>query len=182
DLLRPARRVAEALPADVVGDLDQPVVCALGALAALERAVGAHEGGLGDVLGVGLVVEDGQRVAVDSVHVLPVQPLEGAVDGTRSLREQGSHRCVDTVFCSFLRFALATVLQRARLGGGYPRCLTSDDFGAILALCGAIFADTLAAGGGWKVLPTLGGDFGPPRMRTRERERGTIVCGSRRPR
>ena len=35
DLLGPPRRVAEALAADVVGDLDQPVVRALGALAAL---------------------------------------------------------------------------------------------------------------------------------------------------
>ena len=87
DLLGPPRSVAEALAADVVGDLDQPVVGALWAFAALERAVGAHEGGLGDVLRVGFVVHDGQRVAVDGVNVLLVEALEGAVDGTRSLRE-----------------------------------------------------------------------------------------------
>ena len=70
DLLRSARRVAEALAADVVGDLDQPVVRRVRALAALERAVGVEEGRLGDVLGVGLVVEDGEGVAVDVVDVL----------------------------------------------------------------------------------------------------------------
>ena len=81
DLLRAARRVAEALPADVVRDLDQPVVRAIRALAALERAVGAEERRLGDVLRVGLVVQDRERVAVDGMDVPLVELLEGAVSG-----------------------------------------------------------------------------------------------------
>jgi hypothetical protein len=46
------------------------------ALTALERAVRVEEGRLGDVLRVGLVVQDGEGVAVDGVHVLRVEPLE----------------------------------------------------------------------------------------------------------
>ena len=103
DLLRAALRVAEALPADVVGDLDQPVVRKVGALPAGEGAVGREERDLGDVLGVGLVVQDGQRVAIDRVHVLLVQPLEGAVCAGRSLREERRHVPVDAVSRQNLR-------------------------------------------------------------------------------
>ena len=81
DLLRAARRVAEALPADVVRDLDQPVVRAVRALAALEGAVGAEEGRLRDVFRVGLVVQDRERVAVDGMDVPLVELLEGALSG-----------------------------------------------------------------------------------------------------
>jgi hypothetical protein len=97
DFVRAALRVAEALSADVVRDLDQPVVRELGALAAAECAVGGEEGGLGDVLGVGLVVEDRQRIAVDRVHVLFVEPLEGAVCARWSLREEWCHVPGDAV-------------------------------------------------------------------------------------
>ena len=103
DLLRAARRVAEALPADVVRDLDQPVVRAMRALAALERAVGVEEGRLGDVLGVGLVVEDRERVAVDGVDVPSVELLEGALGGALGWREQGRHCWRDAFRRSFLR-------------------------------------------------------------------------------
>ena len=71
-----ARRVAEALATNVVGDLDQPVVRRVRALTALERAVRVEESRLGDVLRVGLVVQDGDGVPVDGVHVLGVEPLE----------------------------------------------------------------------------------------------------------
>jgi hypothetical protein len=81
DLAWAPRRVAESLATDVVGDLDQPVVRRVRALATLVGAVGVEEGRLGDVLGVGLVVEDGQGVAVDRVDVIAIKPFEGAVCG-----------------------------------------------------------------------------------------------------
>jgi hypothetical protein len=71
-----------------VRDLDQPVVRGVRAFAAPVGAVGAEEGGLGGVLRVGLVVEDGEGVAVDRVYVLLVEPLEGAVSAARTLREE----------------------------------------------------------------------------------------------
>ena len=91
DLLRATRRVAEALSADVVRDLDQPVVWAMRALAALEGAVGAEERRLGDVLGIGLAVQDREGVAVDGVDMLLVELLEGAIGGALGLRDRGSH-------------------------------------------------------------------------------------------
>jgi hypothetical protein len=102
DLLRSARRVAEALPARVVRDLDQPVVRAMRALAALERTIGVEERRLGDVLGVGLVVQDCERVAVDRVDVPPVELLEGALGGALGMREHGRHCWRDAVEGSFL--------------------------------------------------------------------------------
>ena len=103
DLLRAARRVAEALPADVVRDLDQPVVRAVRSLAALEGAVGAEERRLRDVFGVGLVVQDRERVAVDGMDVPLVELLEGALSGALRLRERGSHGWIDAVGRCFLR-------------------------------------------------------------------------------
>src|SRR5207237_5003660 len=49
-------------------------------LAAPLRAVGVEEGRLRDVLGVGRVAEDGERVAVDVARVAAVEPLERFVD------------------------------------------------------------------------------------------------------
>ena len=79
DLARPARALAEALPADVVRDRDQPVERLIRTGAALECTIGVEEGGLSDVLGVRRVAEHGARVAVDLADVPPVQPLERAV-------------------------------------------------------------------------------------------------------
>ena len=105
DLAGAARRVAEALSADVVRDLDQPVVRRVRALTALEGAVGVEEGRLGDVLRVGLVVEDGEGVAVDGVDVLAVEPLEGAVSGATACCEERGHRRLDAACAQILRFA-----------------------------------------------------------------------------
>jgi hypothetical protein len=80
-----------------VRDLDQPVVRGVRAFAALEGSVGAEEGRLGDVLCVGLVVEDGEGVAIDGVDVLLVEPLEGAVSSARALREEMGHRRLDAL-------------------------------------------------------------------------------------
>jgi hypothetical protein len=74
---------AEALPALVVGDLEQPVAGLLRLLAADERPVGAQEGRLGRVLGVGLIPHDGQDVAIDLVHVASVEALERTVSRRR---------------------------------------------------------------------------------------------------
>src|SRR5207248_3792414 len=93
DLVRAALRLPEALPADVVGDRDEPVLGGARLLSALERAVGVHEGRLRDVLRVGLVAEDDERVAVDVTRVLFVEPLEGSV---RALaRQDGRHTLKD---------------------------------------------------------------------------------------
>jgi hypothetical protein len=73
DLGRTPLRLPEPLSADVVGDGDEPVLGIPGPLSALDGAVGVHERGLRDVLGVGLVAEDDQRVAVDVACVLLVQ-------------------------------------------------------------------------------------------------------------
>jgi hypothetical protein len=79
DLVRAALRLAEALPADVVRDRDQPVLGVPRALAAFEGAIGVHEGRLGDILGVRLVAQDDQRVAIHVAGVLSVELLEGPV-------------------------------------------------------------------------------------------------------
>ena len=115
DLLGAARGVAEALAADVVRDLDQPVVRLVRALAALEGAVGAEERLLRDVFGVGLVVEDREGVAVDRVDVLRVHPLEGAVSSSRSLREDGGHCLVRRSLRHFLAVC-----------SGHGSCRTGD--------------------------------------------------------
>src|SRR4029453_1120675 len=91
DLLRAAGRVAEALPAGVVCDLDQPVVRAMRALAALERAVGVEERRLGDVLGVALVVEDRERVAVNGVDMPTVELFQGELGGALGGRARWGH-------------------------------------------------------------------------------------------
>ena len=90
DLGRAALRLAETLPADVVRDRDQPVLRGARALALLHRAVGVEEGRLRDVLGVGLVAQDDERVAIDVAGVLAIEPLEGAVRA-EALRENGCH-------------------------------------------------------------------------------------------
>jgi hypothetical protein len=90
DLGRPPRGGPEALAAFVVRDLDQPVVRLDRTVAAAEGAVGAEEGGLRDVLGVGLVVEDRERVAVHVVDVALVEPLEGSIR-VWTLDEEGGH-------------------------------------------------------------------------------------------
>jgi hypothetical protein len=96
-LLRTVAGLAPAHPADVVRDRDEPVVWAVRAVASLERAVGVHERRLGDVLRVGRVRQQGERVLVDVARVALVELFEGAVgappglgqgrpfEGTRSL-------------------------------------------------------------------------------------------------
>jgi len=78
-LLRPPRLGAEALQADVVRDLDQPVERRARVLTALERAVGVEERRLRDVLRVGAVAQHPVRVPVDVRGVAPVEALEGMV-------------------------------------------------------------------------------------------------------
>src|SRR5262249_14245813 len=73
DLVGPALRLAEALPANVVGDREQPAPGPLGPDAAVEGAVGVEEGRLRDVLRVRGVVEHRGRVAV---HVPDVARVE----------------------------------------------------------------------------------------------------------
>ena len=81
DLVRPAAGLAPAHPADVVRDRDQPVVRLVRPLAALVGAVGVEERRLSDVLGVGGVGREGERVLVDLARVLAVELLEGRVGG-----------------------------------------------------------------------------------------------------
>ena len=171
DLARAARRVAEALAADVVRDLDQPVVGCARALASLERAVRVEEGGLGGVLGVGLVLEDGQGVAVDGVDVLAVEPLEGAVGGWAACFEERGHRRLDAVRAPFLRFApghgcrLVGRARAARLGRRASSC-------SHLAQTRNSFGGRLEAG--WRVelsIPSQGGDVGVVVLRRFARER-----------
>ena len=90
DLVGTALRLAEALPADVVRDRDQPVLRVPRALAALVRAIGVQEGRLRHVLGVGRLPQDRERVAIDVTDVLPVDALERAVRA-QLLREEGRH-------------------------------------------------------------------------------------------
>ena len=78
-LLRPPRVGAEALQADVVRDLDQPVERRARVLTALERAVCVEERRLRDVLGVRAVAEHPVRVPVDVRRVPPIEALEGMV-------------------------------------------------------------------------------------------------------
>ena len=91
DLVRAARRLAEALPADVVGDRDQPVPRRLRPLAALVGAVGVHERRLRDVLGVVRAAQHRERVAVDVRDVLAVEALERAVGRAGAVRAAASH-------------------------------------------------------------------------------------------
>jgi len=76
DLLRPPRRGAEPLQADVVRDRDEPVQRRVRLVPALERAVRVHERDLGHVLRVRAVAEHPVRVAVDVRRVPSVQALE----------------------------------------------------------------------------------------------------------
>src|SRR5207253_6488645 len=90
DLPRAAPRLAEALPADVVGNRDQPVLQLLRPLAALERAVGVQEGRLRRVLGLAGIAQHGERVAVHVAGVAPVDALERALLVATS-SEDGRH-------------------------------------------------------------------------------------------
>ena len=69
--------LTEALAHDVVGDGDQPVRGLPRPLAALERAEGVDKRCLGDVLCVGVVAENGVRVAIHLADVVPVEIVEG---------------------------------------------------------------------------------------------------------
>jgi hypothetical protein len=82
--------LAEALAADVVRDRDQPVLRLLRALAVFVGAVGVQEGGLGDVLGVGLVAKDDEGIAIDVPRMLAVEALERPVRAD-AVREKGRH-------------------------------------------------------------------------------------------
>ena len=113
DLVRPALRLAEALAADVVRDRDQPVLRRAGALALLERAVGVQEGRLGDVLGVGFVTQDDERVAVHVARVLAIEALEGAVRA-EALRENWRHTYEDALFAGNLHPAEGLFDRRRR--------------------------------------------------------------------
>ena len=90
DLARAPLRLAEALAADVVRDRDQPVLRGARAFALLHRAVRVEEGRLRDVLGVGLVAQHDERVAVDVSRVLAVEPLEVAVRA-ETFGQNGGH-------------------------------------------------------------------------------------------
>jgi hypothetical protein len=124
DLARASRRLPEALAADVVRDLDQPVVRCVRSLAALERSIGVEEGRLGDVLGVGLVLKNGERVAVDRVDVPAVEAFEGGVGGAAAGCEERGHRRLDAVPAPILRFAPRhwCGLGRAALHRARPSC------------------------------------------------------------
>ena len=80
-LLRPSLGLAEALPADVVCDRDQPVLRRLRALAVLHRAERVQERRLRHILGVLRVSQHRERVAVDVTDVALVHPLELTVGG-----------------------------------------------------------------------------------------------------
>ena len=80
NLVGPPTGLPPAHPADVVRDLDQPVVGLRRLPAALEGAIGVQEGLLRDVFGVRRVSEHGQRVLVDLGDVLTVEALEGVVE------------------------------------------------------------------------------------------------------
>ena len=79
DLARAPGGGAEALAADVVGDRDQPVPGLLRPCARLVRAIGVEECRLDDVLGVRVVREHGERIAIDVLDVSLVQALERTV-------------------------------------------------------------------------------------------------------
>ena len=78
--MRPTARLAPAHPANVVRDLDQPVVRLLGPLAPLERPVGVQERLLGDVLRVRGTAQNREGVLVDLGDVLAIEALEGSVE------------------------------------------------------------------------------------------------------
>ena len=76
DLLDAPARGCVARARHVVRDLDQPVVRLERFLAACERAVGVHERRLRDVLRVGGITKERERVVVDVLDVASVQRLE----------------------------------------------------------------------------------------------------------
>jgi hypothetical protein len=95
--------LAEPLPADVVGDGDQPVLGLLWPAPLLDiGAIGVQERRLGDVLGVGGIPHDGERVPIHVSDVSFVEALEGPVRA-RPRRQQGGHALVDTRSAGILR-------------------------------------------------------------------------------
>ena len=76
-------------------DRDQPVVRSQWLLAALQGPEGVEERRLRDVLGVGLVPQDAEGVAVDVGRMAAVEPLEGPVH-VRLLPQKGRHVKCDT--------------------------------------------------------------------------------------
>lgn len=114
--LRPSRRRAEALQADVVRDLDQPVERRVWLLPPLERAERVEERRLHDVLRVRTVAEHPVRVAIDVRRVTPVQPVEGVVQARRS-----RHAHQDARFRENLRLATQGLwLEASGSGCGWP--------------------------------------------------------------
>ena len=102
DLGRPARGLPEALPADVVGDRDQPVLRRSRLLSRLHGAVRVHERRLRDVLRIGRVPADRERVAVHVGDVPAVQPLERSVRA-QMLRQKRRHTSEDAAEQQTLR-------------------------------------------------------------------------------
>jgi predicted MFS family arabinose efflux permease len=122
DLTRPPSGGAEALPALVVGNLEQPVAGLLRLLAAREGPEGAEERRLRRILGVRGIAQDCQHVPIDLVHVGSVEALEGALLGCCSAEQCGAHpltlidaRALVTLRC-LRRMSLRKRLQRI---GGY---------------------------------------------------------------
>jgi hypothetical protein len=89
DLLALLLVVAE-VPADlVVRDRQQPVLGLPGLRPLCHRAVGVQERLLGDVLGVSVIADDREGVAVHRGHVAPVEPVEGRC--SRRAEQCGRH-------------------------------------------------------------------------------------------
>jgi MFS family permease len=121
-LARPAGGGAEALPALVVGDLQQPVARLLGLLTACERTEGAEKGRLCRVLGVGLVAQDGEHVAIDVVDVPAVETLERSVSRWCAAEQCGAHPRVLVDACALVTlrsFPDMAFKKRLRSTGGY---------------------------------------------------------------
>ncbi len=68
----------EALAHDVVGDRDQPVRRLPRPFPPFEGTEGVDERRLHDVLGIGMVAEDGVCIAVHLAGMAPIQVIEGA--------------------------------------------------------------------------------------------------------
>ena len=103
DLLRPSLRLAEPLAADVVRDRNQPVLRVPRPFPAREGAVRVHEGRLRDVLRVGGIAQDRERVAIDVADVSAVDTFERPVQ-PGLLRQQRRHTNHDPAGHGNLRY------------------------------------------------------------------------------